>query len=82
MLAGRQIKMILIQKDIWQNELASYCNVDKAYISMLLREKQAINEKMYKQIIEYINFPQEKREELKKEFQIKEEIKKTKTKKK
>lgn len=65
MLTGRQIKNLLLMKDITQIELAKYCGVERPYISMLINEKQPFTEELYKKAIEYINSSKDFKEEFK-----------------
>ncbi|MCY6958287.1 helix-turn-helix domain-containing protein [Clostridium brassicae] len=76
MLTGRQIKTQLLMKDITQNELAKYCEIQRPYISMLINEKQPFTEEIYKKAIEYINSSKKFKEEFK--IKIKEEKQKEK----
>ena len=82
MLAGRQIKTLLIMKDIRQIEIANYLGTSKNYISMLMNEKEAIPEENYKKIISYINLTEGERKKVQELFVANgEEVKKRTTKK-
>ncbi|PJI07663.1 MULTISPECIES: helix-turn-helix domain-containing protein [Clostridium] len=77
MLAGRQIKTVLIMKDIKQQEIADYLGVSKNYISMLMNEKQTIPKNNYEKIISYINLTENERKKVQELFIAnKEEVKK------
>ncbi|KOF57459.1 hypothetical protein AGR56_13825 [Clostridium sp. DMHC 10] len=83
MLSGRQIKTVLIMKDIRQQEIANYLGVSKNYISMIMNEKEIIPSVNYEKIIKYINLTEGERKKVKELFkeESKEEVKKKTTKK-
>ncbi|MCD2346241.1 helix-turn-helix domain-containing protein [Clostridium guangxiense] len=83
MLSGRQIKTVLIMKDIRQQEIANYLGVSKNYISMIMNEKEIIPSVNYEKIIKYINLTEGERKKVQELFkeESKEEVKKRATKK-